>query len=150
MSLPHLARFLLTFFEWVSGSFHSAADYRRDRAERERARVRPFRGGFRVGKCQRIALGWWSLGHQVGADLSPGRREVIGLGRVGWWVGSLVRGGWLVVRAVLNSLVSVGYGGATSPEVEPTRRQSLTVRYGESRRHRRQTARGYGEQTLRC
>jgi hypothetical protein len=81
---------------------------------------------------------------------SPGRGEVIGLGRVVGWVGSLVRGGWLVVRAVFNLLVSVGYGGATSPEVEPTPRHLLTVRYGESRRHKRQTRCGCGEQTLRC
>ena len=102
----------------------------------------------------RIRLGWWSssgsLGHQVGADLSPGRGDVIGSGRVGWWVGSLVRGGWLVFREVLNSLGSVCYGGATSPEVEPTLTAFLTVRYGQNRRHRRQTGRGYGEQTPRC
>jgi hypothetical protein len=88
-----------------------------------------------VGKCHRIA--------------SVGGRWVTRSGR-GDRVGSLVGRGWLVVREVFNSLVSVGYGGATSPEVEPTRREFLTVRYGESRRHRRQTRCGCGEQTPRC
>jgi hypothetical protein len=108
----------------------------------ERVRVRPIRGGFGVGKCHRIASvggrGWVRLGHQVRADRSPGRGEV---------VGSVV--GWSVDR-LLNSYRLDHYGGATSPEVEPTHGDLLTVRYGESRRHKRHRRCGCGEQTLRC
>ena len=42
-----------------------AAEYS---AQRERARVRPFRGGFRVGKCHRLGAIGWSLG-QVGSPV---------------------------------------------------------------------------------
>jgi len=115
-----------------------------------RVRVRPIWGGFWVGKCHRIASvggrGWVRLGHQVGADRSPGRGA-----RWSRWVWSVVGGvvGWSLER-LLNPYRLDHYGGATSPEVEPTPRHLLTVRYGESRRHRRQTRCGCGEQTPRC
>ena len=85
------------------------------------------------------SLGW--SGH---------RGEVIGSGWVGWWVGSLVGGGWLVVGQAFNLFGFVCYGGATSPEVEPTLRAFLTVRYGQNKRHRRQTASGCEQETPRC
>ena len=75
-----------------------------DRAERERARVRPIRGGFRVGKCHRLG----AIGSVIGSpdedrsgagSVTRSGREVVALGLVGGLVG-----GRLVGRSVIKSV----------------------------------------------
>jgi hypothetical protein len=98
VSLPHLVRFPDLFkpeFHELRQTKQTSGRGSEHSAQRERARVRPIWGGFRVGKCHRIALGWWSLDHQrerdrgeIGGEIGDqmrARGDRVGSGR--WVVG---------------------------------------------------------------